>query len=141
MLRLELAQLANQRVELGVGGLGLVEQEVALVVILDELAQLPYAFGDFLRRTSSGSAVGHGRNLRADGELRRGGVVVYAVTDLAGEQHRALGLARAVPGEPARGRDQRLRPQLHGIATASRQLAPPFEERLPEPRRLPAPGP
>ena len=124
MLRLELAQLANQRVELGVGDLGLVEQEVPLVVILDELAQLRDALDDFFRRTSSGRAVGHGRNLRADGELRRGRVVMYAVADLAGEQHRALRLARAVPGEPARGRDQRLRPQLHGIATAPGQLAP-----------------
>ena len=44
MLGFELAQLAYQRVELGVGELGLVEDEVALVVVLDQLAQLrPHA--------------------------------------------------------------------------------------------------
>ena len=39
MLGLERPQLAEQRVELGVGDLGLVVLEVALVVVLDLLAR------------------------------------------------------------------------------------------------------
>ena len=38
-------------------------------------------------------------------------MVVDAVADLAREPHRALGLAHAVAGQPARRRDERLRPQ------------------------------
>ena len=38
--RFELAQLPDERVELGVGDLGRVEHEVLLVVVLDRLAQL-----------------------------------------------------------------------------------------------------
>ena len=137
MLRLELAQLAHERVELGVGDLGLVEDEVALVVVLDELAQLRDAFDDcFGGRALRQRAIGHARNLRADGELRRGRVIVHAVADLAGEQHRALGLAHTVSGETARGRDERLAAELHGIAAAPGQLAPRVEQRLPQRLRL-----
>src|ERR1700674_4339277 len=118
MLRLELAQLAHDRVELGVGDLGLVEEEIPLVVVLDELAQPFDASDDSFRRVIFSTAVDHARNLRAYGELRRGRVVVYAVADLAREQHRVLGLARAVPGESACGRDQRLAAQPDGIAAA-----------------------
>ena len=46
----ELAQLAHERVELGVGDLGLVEDEVALVVVVDQLAQRLHARGCFLVR-------------------------------------------------------------------------------------------
>ena len=42
-------QLAHERVELGVRDLGLVLPEVALVVILDRLAQLCRAVDDLLR--------------------------------------------------------------------------------------------
>ena len=41
-------------------------------------------------------------------------MVVHTIADLAGEQHRALGLAHAVAGEPARGRDERLRRSRDG---------------------------
>ena len=41
VLGFERAQLPHERVELGVGDLGRVEHEVLLVVVLDQLAQLP----------------------------------------------------------------------------------------------------
>ena len=95
----------------------------------------------FLRRLTRprrepNERLGPDDRLRADGELRGRGLVVHAVADLAREQHRALGLARAVAGEPARGRDERLLAQPHRIAAAARQLAPDVEQRLPQRRRV-----
>ena len=55
MRRLELAQLLDQRVELGVGNLGCVEDEVLLVVVLDQLAQLLRTLGVLLRRHAAQS--------------------------------------------------------------------------------------
>ena len=49
VLRLELAQLPHERVELGVAELGVVEDEVALGVVVDQLAQRGDAFDDILR--------------------------------------------------------------------------------------------
>ena len=64
----ELAQLADQRVEVAVGDLGVVEGVVAVVVVADELGQLDEA-------QSAGSATGavsHGRSpLRRDSSMRR----------------------------------------------------------------------
>ena len=54
MLRLERPQLADQRVVLGVGDLGLVELVVALVVVRDQLAQLHDPF-----HVSAGHGVTH----------------------------------------------------------------------------------
>ena len=122
---LQLAQLLDERVELGVGNLGRVEDEVLLVVVFDQLPQLLHTFGALARSPLAGTVVGgcllrarhapqstervrRRRRSGADGELRGGTVVVHTTADLACEQQRALGLARAVAGQPARGCDQRL---------------------------------
>src|SRR6185295_12943923 len=57
-------------------------------------------------------------NLRADGELGGRSLIVDPVADLAGQHQRALGLARTVTREPARRRDECLRPQANRIAPA-----------------------
>ena len=123
MRLLERPQLADESVELGVGNLGRVEDEVLLVVVLDHLAervdaQLVGALRLVVLR------VGHDAKstdrlrretrrdpLSADGELGGRAVIVHAASDLTGEQHRALGLAHAVAGESARRCDERLRTQ------------------------------
>ena len=51
-------------------------------------------------------------------------------------KHRAFGLARAVAGQPARGRDQRLGAQPHRVAATAGELAPGVEQRAPERLRL-----
>src|SRR6478735_2304412 len=79
--------------------------------------------------------------LRADGELRGGGVIVHAVTDLARQDHRSFGLARTVAREAARGRDERLRAQSDRVAAPPGQLAPRVEQRLPQWLGLLADGP
>ena len=86
---LELAELADQRVELGVGDLRLVEHEVVLVVGVDLLAQLPHSSdggSGWLRREASSSEISVGIE-------RRGRGVMHAVAELAGKAHRAFGLA------------------------------------------------
>src|SRR4051794_24882093 len=140
MLRLELAQFAHERVEFRVGDFRFVGDEVALVVILDELTELRETRDYFLRRFGVG-ALGHAENLCADRELRCGCLIVDPVADLAREQHRALGLAGAVARETARRSHQRLPPQLYRIATSPGQLTPRVEERLPQRLRLFAYGP
>ena len=123
----------DERVELGVAELGIVEDEVALGVVVDQLAQRRGAIDDLLR-----GGRGHAASrltLGADRELRRRGLVVHAVAELPCEQHRPLGLTRTVAGEAARGRDQRLLPQPDRVATSTRQLAPHVEQRLPQRRR------
>ena len=56
--RLQLAQLADQQVEVGVGDLGFVELVVAAVVVGDELAEHGEACRDVLLLVRSGD-VGH----------------------------------------------------------------------------------
>ena len=72
---LERAQLADERVELGVGHFGFVEHEVALVVVLDQLAELlrPLPGVGGRRRLLGLRGGGHVRNLpiRCDSRARR----------------------------------------------------------------------
>src|SRR6185436_16904999 len=73
-------------------------------------------------------------SLRANGELGGRAVIVDAPADLACEHHRSLGLAHAVTGQAARGRDERLRSEPRRVAAAARELAPRVEQRLPQRR-------
>src|SRR3954469_9322149 len=104
------AQLADQRVVLGVGDLGVVELVIAEVVVLDLLAQVG--------RADRGIAGGHGeRTYRrgvttgglsgADCQPPAGGLVANAFTKLGSQRERSFGLTRAVAGQTARRRDQR----------------------------------
>ena len=150
MLRLELAQLADERVELGVGDLGLVEDEVPLVVVLDQLAQLRDA--QLVGCSSAGLdalRVSHDASLptRLRQMLRRRWRAWWRRRDRArGRRSRGRAASCARPGSRRDRRDRtraRRAPatQPRRIAAAAGQLAPRVEQRLPQrlpPARRPA---
>ena len=138
ILRLELAQLAHQRVELGVGDLGLVEHEVALVVVLDQLAQLR----DACRRPSCGRTdFGRARAATPEIYAPTASFVAAAWSCTRLPISRASNIARSAwlspwPARPHAGATSAWPRKLHRIAAAPGQLAPRVEERLPQRLRL-----
>jgi hypothetical protein len=69
VLGLERPQLVEQRVVVGVRYLGIVEDVVAVVVMLERASQLGGSLGRLLRRRGGGGAVAH--TSRAAGRSRR----------------------------------------------------------------------
>ena len=80
----ELAQLADQRVEVAVGDLGVVELVVAVVVVGDELGQRDEPRGHVVASAPAPVRVGHRARL-SHGDTGWRGLLVDAPTDLAGQ--------------------------------------------------------